>query len=252
MRHIKKFNESKDENPLNYLKDEIIDILQDSFLDNGIPVEVDTKQPAQVRYDTIERRQSIYVYIGKNSNSTFRQDLSQSDYISFKDKWSDIKRLIKWGEIENLILKEFRIYKVMASDGIHQPIITERQIDVDVDKWDGNSNLRFTGQTESKKYTEKYAHIIIRFENMGWQTSHKLAYGDPITNQIVQEYEFKDMNQMTNFISESMKVFESQDHHPHYFHWVGSKLLISLKTHSSNSVTQKDWDVASKLDYLVK
>jgi len=32
MKHIKKFNESKDENSLNYLKDEIIDILQDSFL----------------------------------------------------------------------------------------------------------------------------------------------------------------------------------------------------------------------------
>lgn len=47
-----------------------------------------------------------------------------------------------------------------------------------------------------------------------------------------------------------MKVFESHNHHPHYFHWSGSKLFISLKTHSSNSVTQKDWDVASQLDKI--
>ena len=85
---------------------------------------------------------------------------------------------------------------------------------------------------------------------MGWQTSHKLAYGDSITNQIVQEYQFDDMNKMTHFISESMKVFESQNHHPHYFHWNGNNLFISLKTHSSNSVTQKDWDVASALDKI--
>jgi pterin-4a-carbinolamine dehydratase len=250
MRYIKKFNESVTDNPLNYLKSEILDILQDSFLDNEIPVEVDLRQPAQVRYDTIERRQSIYLYIGKGANSAMRQNLSQNDYISLKDKWNDIKRLINWAKTENLILKDFKIYKVMASDGIHQPIITERQIDVDVDKWDGNSNLHFTGQSESKKYTEKYAHIIIRFENMGWQTSHKLAYGDPITNQIVQEYAFYNINEMTNFISQSMKIFESLNHHPHYFHWSGSKIFISLKKQSSNSVTQKDWDVASALDKI--
>jgi len=251
MKHIKRFNESATENPLNYLKTEILDILQDSFLDNEIPVEVDLRQPAQVRYDTIERRQSIYLYIGKGTNSVVRQNLSQNDYISLKDKWSDIKRLINWAKTENLILQDFKIYKVRASDGIYQPIITERQIDVDVDKWDGNSNLHFTGQSESKKYTEKYAHIIIRFENMGWQTSHKLAYGDPITNQILQEYKFEDMNRMTRFISGAMGVFESQNHHPHYFNWSGSKLLISLKTHSSDGVTQKDWDVATELDNLI-
>jgi pterin-4a-carbinolamine dehydratase len=48
-----------------------------------------------------------------------------------------------------------------------------------------------------------------------------------------------------------MKVFESQNHHPHYFNWNGDKLLISLKTHSSGGVTQKDWDVASQLDNLL-
>jgi pterin-4a-carbinolamine dehydratase len=71
------------------------------------------------------------------------------------------------------------------------------------------------------------------------------------SDQLIREYTFDDMNQMTDFISKSMKVFESQNHHPHYFHWKGSKLLISLKTHSSNSVTQKDWDVASQLDNLI-
>ena len=70
------------------------------------------------------------------------------------------------------------------------------------------------------------------------------------SDQLIREYTFDDMNQMTNFISESMKIFESLNHHPHYFHWSGSKIFISLKTQSSNSVTQKDWDVASALDKI--
>lgn len=244
MKHIKKFNESKDENPLNYLKDEIIDILQDSFLDNGIPVEVDTKQPAQVRYNTIERRQSIYVYIGNND-----RDLPLREYISLRDKWEDLKRLFNWAKTENLVLKNFKIYGVLAhKEGTSEYMMQDwLDIDVDVNKWDGISNLHYI---HFPRRVEKYKYIQINFENLGWQTSHKLAYGDPITNQIVQEYELKDMNQMTDFISESMKIFESQNHHPHYFHWSGSKLFISLKTHSSNSVTQKDWDLASKLDLI--
>lgn len=243
MKRIKRFNESVD-NSLNYLKDEIIDILQDSFLDNGIPVKVDTS-PAQVRYNTIETRQSVWVYIGNND-----RDLPLREYISLRDKWEDLKRLFNWSTNENLLLKNFKIYGVMAhKEGTSEYLQKSwLDIDVDVNKWDGISNLHFT---LPGKYIEKYKYIEINFKNLGWQTSHKLAYGDPIRNQIVQEYEFKDMNQMTNFISESMKIFESQNHHPHYFHWGGSKLFISLKTHSSDSVTQKDWDVASQLDNLI-
>lgn len=244
MKHIKRFNESIIQNPLNELKDEIMDILQDSFLDNDIPVEIE-ESPAQVRYNTIESRQSIYVEIGNND-----RDLPLREYIYLRDKWEDLKRLFSWAKTENLVLKNFKIYGVIAHKEGTSEFMQKNWLDIDVDvnKWDGQSNLHYTAP---HTYIEKYKYIRINFENLGWQISHKLAYGDAIKNEIVQEYNFTDINKMTNFISESMKIFEYQNHHPHYFHWGGNKLLISLKTHSSDSITQKDWDVASQLDNLI-
>jgi pterin-4a-carbinolamine dehydratase len=242
MKHIKKFNESIVGNPLDYLKDEILDILQDSFLDNDIPVDV-VLSSAEVKDNSIESRQPIYVNIGN-------RQLDFSKFISLKDKWGDLKRLINWADSENLILKKFKIHNVLINSPTeyHKK---QMQIDVDVDKWDGITNLYLTAP---ERYTEKYGSINIKFENLGWQTSYKKIYGfsyaAPITNEIIQEYKFTDMNQMTNFISSSMKVFEGQNHHPHYFNWSGNKLFISLKTHSSDSITQKDLDVASKIDKL--
>lgn len=244
MKRIKRFNESVN-NPLNYLKEEIIDILQDSFLDNGIPVNVKFHDARIINngYDTsfnITNREYISIEIGDN-----RVNLPRNEYFTLNDKWEDIKQLFNWSKTENLILKSFNIYNIISSENGSNYVsrTTSKMENVDINKW--------TGSGFTPGYTEKYGYMIIYFENMGWQTSHEFRYGTSINNQIVQEYEFKDMNQMTNFISESMKVFETQNHHPHYFHWRGSKLLISLKTHSSDSVTQKDWDVASQLDNLI-
>ena len=241
MKHLKKFNESTTENTINSLESEILDILQDGFLDESIPVEVQFS-PAYMTEGTIKRRQSIYVTIG-NSNSSAARPRKVSEYISLKDKLNDLKRLVSWAKTENLYFEELKIYGVL---NVESGYVNNREIVIkDIDTYDPNVSLQYPNSSE------KYGLISLKLVNYGWQTSHSLNYGGSISKEILQEYTFEDMNQMTNFISESMKVFEAQNHHPHYFNWSGSKLLISLMTHSSGGVTQKDWDVDFQLDQQV-
>ena len=236
MKYLKRFNESN-QVQTNSIKSEILDLLRDSFLDNDILVNV-SLSTAYIPNGSIRDRQSIYIDIGNPERNKKR-----NEYISLKDKVDDLKRLINWAETENLIFKKMSIFGVLNVEG---DTAVTRQIDIkDINSFDPNISLHYP------KASEKYGFIQLTFENYGWQTSHRLNYGGDITNQIIQEYTFEDMNQMTNFISSSMKVFESNDHHPHYFHWNGNKLIIALKTHSSNSVTEKDWSVASQLDNIV-
>ena len=242
MKHLKKFNESATDNPINSLESEILDILQDSFLDESIPVKVGFS-PAYMTEGTIKRRQSVYVVIG-NQDSSAARPRKASEYISLKDKMDDLKRLVSWAKTENLYLKELKIYGVL---NVEDGSVNSREIVIkDIDTFDPNVSLQYPNSSE------KFGSIELSLVNYGWQTSHSLNYGGSISTQILQEYYFEDMNKMTQFISGAMGVFESQNHHPHYFNWSGSKLLISLKTHSSDGVTQKDWDVASQLDKLLK
>jgi pterin-4a-carbinolamine dehydratase len=234
MKRIKRFNESATDNPINSLESEILDILQDSFLDESIPVNVQFS-PAYMTEGTIKRRQSVYVSIG-NTDSSAARPRKASEYISLKDKLDDLKRLVSWAKTENLYLKEFKLYSVL---NVEDGSVNGREIVIkDIDTYDTNSS-------------EKFGSIELSLINYGWQTSHSLNYGGSISKEILQEYTFEDMNKMTQFISGAMGVFEGQNHHPHYFNWSGSKLLISLKTHSSDGVTQKDWDVAVELDNLI-
>jgi pterin-4a-carbinolamine dehydratase len=234
MKYLKKFNESN--SPTNSLESEMLDILQDSFLDNDIPVKVKFI-PAYIQDGSIKKRQSIIIRIGNPDHNR-----KKSEYISLKDKFEDLKRLINWSKTENLTFLDFTIYGVLNVEGDNS--VTREIIIKDIDNYNPNVSLHYPNASE------KYGFIELAFGNSGWQTSHRLTFSDDITNQIIQEYTFTDMNQMTNFISESMRVFESQNHHPHCFNWNGDKLFISLMTHSSNSVTEKDWDVASQLDNL--
>ena len=241
MKRIKRFNENLNLSNLNSLESEILDILQDSFLDESIPVEVGFS-PAYMTEGTIKRRESIYVVIG-NQDSSAARPRKASEYISLKDKMDDLKRLVSWAKTENLYLKELKIYGVL---NVEDGSVNNREIVIkDIDTFDPNVSLQYPNSSE------KFGLISLSLVNYGWQTSHSLNYGGVISTQILQEYTFEDMNKMTNFISGAMKVFEGQDHHPHYFNLSGSKLLISMKTHSSGGVTQKDWDVAVELDNLI-
>jgi 4a-hydroxytetrahydrobiopterin dehydratase len=242
MKRIKRFNESVTVNPINSLENEILDILQDSFLDESIPVKVGFS-PAYMTEGTIKKRQSVYVTIGNHTSSAI-YPRKASEYISLKDKLDDLKRLVSWAKTENLYLKEFKLYSVL---NVEDGSVNGREIVIkDIDTFDPDVSLQYPNSSE------KFGSIELSLVNYGWQTSHSLNYGGSISKEILQEYYFEDMNKMTQFISGAMGVFESQNHHPHYFNWSGKKLLISLTTHSSGGVTQKDWDVASQLDNLLR
>ena len=191
MKHLKKFNESN-QVETNSIKSDILDLLRDSFLDNDILVNV-SLSPAHIPHGSIKYRQSIYIDIGNPERNKKR-----NEYISLKDKVDDLKRLINWAETENLIFKKMSIFGILNVEG---DTSVTRQIDIeDIDNFDPNISLHYS------KASEKYGFIQLIFENYGWQTSHRLNYGGHITNQIIQEYTFTDMNQMTNFISESMRA----------------------------------------------
>jgi pterin-4a-carbinolamine dehydratase len=250
MKRIKRFNESVTVNPINSLENEILDILQDSFLDETIPVEVGFS-PAYMTEGTIKKRESVYVTIG-NQDSSAARPRKASEYISLKDKMDDLKRLVSWAKTENLYFEEIKIYGVL---NVESGYVNNRQIVIkDIDTFDPD-HMKYVGIGISGQYpnsSEKFGSIELSLVNYGWQTSHSLNYGGSISKEILQEYYFEDMNKMTHFISGAMGVFESQDHHPHYFNWSGKKLLISLTTHSSGGVTQKDWDVVTQLNTLLK
>jgi 4a-hydroxytetrahydrobiopterin dehydratase len=229
---ILKFNESN-QNPINSIEEEILDLLQDGFLDNGIPVEIKFDDvyinSTFVKNSIIASRQSIILNIGNPERSR-----KKSEYFTLKDKFDDLKRLTNWLKKENIHLKEFGIYGIFD---IENDLRTDnRFLFHNMDAYDSNENLFF------KKSTEEYGFVQLVFKNHGWQTNN---------NEILQEYKFKDMNQVTKFIFKCVKIFDDMNHHPNYLNWVGNKLTISLQTHSTNSVTEKDWELANKLDTLI-
>lgn len=239
MKYIKKFNESINQKGI--IETEILDLLTDSFIDNGIEVKIHYTKTSLLpdsnphKWDIqltgyILERQSILIDIGSPETA------KKSEYISLNDKIDDLKRLINWSKNEDIEFKNLIIFGTLNLNNPSGHRITTRRID-----FPNIDSLQTYVQNNSET---KYRFIQIEFENNGWQTL-------PFSNELIQEYKFEDMNKMTNFISQCMKIFENENHHPHYFYWKNDRLIISLKTHSTDSVTEKDWIVANKLDNLV-
>jgi 4a-hydroxytetrahydrobiopterin dehydratase len=223
---IKRFNES---NQYLIKDDEILEFLQDGFIDNDILVEVKrfpTESSSEIY--TIDERQLIILNIGNPERSR-----KKSDYFTLKDKFDDLKRLVNWFETQDVIFQEMIFLTLLNVET--DSIVDENFSFYDINEYDPNKNLFL------KDSIEKYGFVQLIFENYDWQNYN---------NEIIQEYTFKDMNHITNFISECMKIFEKNNHHPNYLHWNENKVIISLRTHSSNSVTEKDWTVANQIDLI--
>jgi len=70
-------------------------------------------------------------------------------------------------------------------------------------------------------------------------------------NQLVKEFEFKDFSEAWAFMNRVALAAEKMNHHPEWTN-VYNKVSIKLSTHSSgNIVTQKDKDLAAKIDALL-
>ena len=64
-----------------------------------------------------------------------------------------------------------------------------------------------------------------------------------------RELEFADFNEAFGFMARSALVAEQMGHHPEWFN-VWNKVVIDLATHDAGGVTQKDIDLASKMNEL--
>tara|TARA_B100001057_G_scaffold77507_2_gene72423 strand:- start:36929 stop:37159 length:231 start_codon:yes stop_codon:yes gene_type:complete len=70
-------------------------------------------------------------------------------------------------------------------------------------------------------------------------------------NKLKREFKFKDFNEAISFINRIAVVSEKYNHHPEIYN-VYNKVIISLCTHDQGSViTDKDYDLAKKIDDIL-
>ncbi len=66
---------------------------------------------------------------------------------------------------------------------------------------------------------------------------------------LMAEYEFEDFALAKQFVDTIAVLSEQENHHPElHFGW--GYVVVELFTHSSESVTQKDYDLAQKISEL--
>ena len=68
---------------------------------------------------------------------------------------------------------------------------------------------------------------------------------------IARSFAFKDFNQAFAFMTRAALLAEKLDHHPEWFN-VYNKVDVTLSTHDSGGVTQKDVDMAVAMDVYAK
>jgi 4a-hydroxytetrahydrobiopterin dehydratase len=66
---------------------------------------------------------------------------------------------------------------------------------------------------------------------------------------IVRTYQFKDFGGAMRFVNQLAQAAEEANHHPDIdIRW--NKVTLTLATHSEGGLTQKDFDLARKIDAL--
>lgn len=71
-------------------------------------------------------------------------------------------------------------------------------------------------------------------------------------NKLVRTFEFKDFVEAFAFMTKVAFFAEKMNHHPSWNNTY-NKVSIELTTHDADStVTEKDWDLAKKIDKLLE
>jgi len=70
------------------------------------------------------------------------------------------------------------------------------------------------------------------------------------TEKIAKEFTFENFKEALAFVNQVGDLAESMDHHPDILIHSYKKVKISLTTHSSGKVTDKDHQLASKIDAI--
>jgi 4a-hydroxytetrahydrobiopterin dehydratase len=64
-----------------------------------------------------------------------------------------------------------------------------------------------------------------------------------------REYRFRDFVQAFGFMAQVALLAERADHHPEWFN-VYNKIVVDLTTHQAGGITQKDLDLAGKMEQV--
>jgi 4a-hydroxytetrahydrobiopterin dehydratase len=73
---------------------------------------------------------------------------------------------------------------------------------------------------------------------------------DPGADAITHDFKFKDFSEAFGFMTRVALLAQSADHHPEWSN-VYNKVTITLSTHDAGGLTEKDVELAEKIDQLL-
>jgi 4a-hydroxytetrahydrobiopterin dehydratase len=71
-------------------------------------------------------------------------------------------------------------------------------------------------------------------------------------NSIQKQFQFKDFIEASSFVNSVGMEAEKMDHHPDILMFAWNKVKITLSTHSAGGVTEKDFELAQKIEDRLK
>lgn len=73
-----------------------------------------------------------------------------------------------------------------------------------------------------------------------------------VNNSISKEFVFKDFIGAISFVNSVALEAEKMDHHPDILIYGWNKVKINISTHSAGGVTEKDFQLAQKIEERIK
>ncbi|MEJ5262030.1 MAG: 4a-hydroxytetrahydrobiopterin dehydratase [Ignavibacterium sp.] len=73
-----------------------------------------------------------------------------------------------------------------------------------------------------------------------------------VNNSISKEFLFKDFIDAMSFVNSVALEAEKMDHHPDILIYGWNKVKINISTHSAGGVTEKDFQLAQKIEERIK
>jgi 4a-hydroxytetrahydrobiopterin dehydratase len=71
-------------------------------------------------------------------------------------------------------------------------------------------------------------------------------------NFIIKQFQFKDFIEALSFVNTVGMEAEKMDHHPDILMFEWNKVKITISTHSEGGVTEKDFELAHKIEDRTK
>lgn len=72
------------------------------------------------------------------------------------------------------------------------------------------------------------------------------------SNSIQKQFQFKDFIEALSFVNAVGIEAEKMDHHPDILIFGWNRVKITLTTHSANGITEKDFELAKKIEERIK